>query len=113
MTTVEEKPRCSDSLYSVAGETVTALYASGRPAFKCPKDAIDFLSKKSPHHERSESMHDWLESAVTPEQLDALASCGGFPHRPSDLFLKVGVQSILRRKFHAYLSDLSWRSLFS
>jgi uncharacterized protein with PIN domain len=76
-------------------ETITSLYTSGHPAIKCPKDAAKVLFENLTHHLRSKVKHEFLEHEVTQEEMDAAAKYGRFPQRPSDLFLKVCVSSIM------------------
>lgn len=111
--TVRKELDYLSSLFNGNQDTVTSLYASRHPAFKCPKDAIDFLLKQWAHHERSEITNGWDDYELTDEQLDDLAKYGQFPQRPSDLFLKVRIRSSIRRTFQSCILDLSWCASFT
>ncbi|CAF1269530.1 unnamed protein product [Adineta steineri] len=78
-----------ENIHFVSNETVTSVYASGDPAIKCPKDAVEMLFEKPAHRLRSKIKHESFDHDVTQEEMDAAAQFGRFPHRPSDLFLKI------------------------
>ncbi|CAF1330989.1 unnamed protein product [Adineta steineri] len=79
----------AENIHFVSNETVTSLYASGDPSIKCPKDAVEMLFEKPAHRLRSKIKHELFDHDVTQEEMDAAAEFGRFPHRPSDLFLKI------------------------
>jgi hypothetical protein len=98
LTSERDIERDLEHLHSISdstSETVTSLYTSGHPTIKCPKDAANVLFKKLAYRLRLKAKHEFLKHEVTQEEMDAAAKYGRFPRRPSDLFLKVCVSSIM------------------
>ncbi len=71
-------------------QTVTSLYASGHPSIHCPEDAIKSHFSNGYYHRLQFKIKSKLHRhEITQKELDIAAEFGRFPHRPSDLFLKV------------------------
>lgn len=85
-------------------DTVTSLYASNQSTIQSPEDAVKILLRKQGHHLGSKEKHEILEHVVTQEEMNAVAKYGRFSQRPSDLFLKVCVLSIILKIIHIIFS---------
>ena len=85
------------SIDNQSNQSVTSLLASKSSIITSPKEAAEILFSKSIPYLRSRVNYEILEHEITEDELDFAAKFGRFPHRPSDLYLKL---------FHNVLSTL-------
>ena len=70
-------------------QTITSFVADVSSIVKSPEDAAEVIFTKPPPHLRSRIEFELLEHEITADELDLAAQFGRFPHRPSELFLKL------------------------
>jgi hypothetical protein len=99
----------SDHVVALCNDTErTIIRALEKDPRRAPLDVAKELFSKA-RRPRSIESHFKKQYAHTPADLDLAEKCGRFPYRPSDLFLKVGIES---SRLSPPDTEHSWPDLF-